>query len=193
MPLVLAIQRLFIFSICLALTGCQTSSNVFVDYDTETDFSNFRTYDWLAADKGTANDVDPLLVQRVQQALTTQLLNAGFNPATDQQQADIWVRYQISAETRPQQPQSGSSISFGGGSGGNTAIGISLRFPLGDDIAVKQAKLIIDLVKVKGNKLIWRGSKTFKLAKQSPAEITAAVAAAVADILAFYPPDLAHQ
>ena len=130
MPLLLAAQRLFTFFICLALAGCQTSGNVFVDYDTETDFSNFRTYDWLVADKRAADDVDPLLVQRVQQALTTQLLNAGFNHAADQQQADIWVRYQISAQIQPQQPQSGGNIRFGGGSGGNMAMGVSLRFLL---------------------------------------------------------------
>lgn len=188
MPLLLALQRLLFFSICIALAGCQTSSNVIVDYDTGTNFSNFQTYDWLAADKGTANDIDPLLAQRVQQALRTKLLDAGFHQAVSQQQADIWVRYQIAAQTRSQQPQSGGSISFGGGSGGNTTMGVSLSFPLGGDIAVKEVELMIDLVNVKNNKLIWRGSKIFKLAKQSPAEMTAVVDAAVAEILAFYPP-----
>ena len=191
MPPLLAIQRLFILSICLALASCQTSSNVIVDYDTEADFSIFQTYDWLAADKGTADDFDPLLAQRVQQALSAKLLSAGFNPVADGQQADIGVRYQIIAQTRPQQPQSGGSISFGGR--GNRAMGVSLSFPLGGDTTVKEARLMIDLVNVMDNKLIWRGSKIFKLAKQSPAEITAVVDAAVAEILAFYPPSSAHQ
>lgn len=193
MPLVLAIQRLFIFSVCIALAGCQASSNVIVDYDTGTDFSNFQTYDWLVADKGAANDTDPLLAQRVQQALRTKLLGVGFNQAVNQQQADIWVRYQIAVQTRPQEPQSGGSISFGGGSGGNTTMGVSLRLPLGGDIAVKEVEMMIDLVNVNDNKLIWRGSKIFKLAKQSPAEMTVVVDAAVAEILAFYPPSSAHQ
>lgn len=189
----LAIQRLFILLICFALAACQTTSNVMVDYDTETDFSNFQTYDWLEADSGAEEGFDPLITRRVQQALKTELLSAGFNEASDQNKADILVRYKVATHTRQQEPQSGGSVSFGGGSGGNTAMGLSLSFPIGGDKAVKEANLVIDLVDVEDQKLKWRGSKIIKISKESPAEITAVVDAAVAEIFGFYPLNPALQ
>ena len=179
-------KRLLIVSIALLLAACQ-SSNVLVDYDTEMNFSNFQYYNWLADRSGVADDIDPLLADRVKDALTQELFNAGFNVANQQHQADVLVRYYVATEIQNQEPRSGGSVGFGS-SGSSSAMGLSLSFPLGDDGIVKETKIIIDLLSASDDKLKWRGSKTIKFSDQDPAEITSLITAAVAEIFSFYPP-----
>ncbi|ARN74215.1 DUF4136 domain-containing protein [Oceanicoccus sagamiensis] len=179
-------QRLLIVLIGFVLAACTPVSNVMVDYDTETDFSAFRAYDWLAADSKVEEGFDPLIAQRVQEALKTELFSAGFNEADSK--PDVLVRYQVTTHTRQEPPKSSGSVGFGGSSGGNSAMGLSLSFPIGDKSVVKEANLVIDLVDPADKKLKWRGSKIIKISEESPEEITAVIDAAVAEIFGNYPP-----
>ena len=187
----LTAQRLFIMLICLGLAACAATSNVMVDYDTEADFTKFRAYDWLEADSKVEEGFDPLIAQRVQEALKTELFSAGFNEAKGK--PDVLVRYQVATHTRQEEPKSSGSVGFGGSSGGNSAMGLSLSFPIGDKAVVKEANLVIDLVDPADKKLKWRGSKIIKISEESPEEITAVIDAAVAEIFGFYPPGSAPQ
>ncbi len=181
-------QRLFILLACSMLAACAATSNVMVDYDTDADFTQFRSYDWMEGGSGAEEGFDPLIAQRVQEALKTELFSAGFNEATGQTKPDVLVRYKVATHTRQQEPQTRSSVGFGSSSGGGSAMGLSLSFPIGGDKVVKEANLLIDLVSAEDKKLKWRGSKIIKLSEESPEEVTAVIDAAVAEIFGNYPP-----
>jgi hypothetical protein len=171
---------------CLFITACQTS-HVAVDYDTATNFSNVQFYEWLDATSGTEEGFEPLIAERTKAAVANALGKTALLPASDHNKADILVRYYVASYTQSQPSQSSGSLGFGGGSHGS-AMGISLSFPLGGDRITKEAQIIVDLISTKDNKLKWRGSNRLQISDETPAQITALIEAAVAEIFSFYPP-----
>ena len=180
-------RQLLIASLTILLLSACQSSSVIVDYDTETDFSHFRYYDWLTEDSSAEKDFDPLIAQRSKNAITTELRNAGFVPASETHAADLLVRYYVATHTSSQQSKSSGSIGMGS-AGGNKAMGLSLSFPLGGSSTMKEAKIIIDFINPSDKKLKWRGADLFKISEESPEEITAVIDEVVAEIFSFYPP-----
>ena len=183
LPNKLALTTLLLY----ILSGCQ-SNKVIVDYDTSTDFSQLSYYSWMTgSEENIKGDVDPLLADRTKEALTKELFRAKLDLAEGQNNADVLVRFSVRSETYNQESNTSSSVGFGR-AGGSSAMGISLRIPLGGDTIVKETQIIIDLLGVDDKKLKWRGSKTLKISDQSPAEITEMINAAVSEIFEFYPP-----
>ena len=173
--------------LAFSITACQ-SSKVVIDYDTKAEFSNIHTYAWLSDTSGSEQGFDPLLAERVQQAVAGRLQKMSVSPVNDAQKADVWVRYYIGNYTETRESNSRGSVGVGS-FGGNTALGVSLSFPLGGERIVKQAQIMIDFVNPADQKLKWRGTNRFGIAeKDGPEQITAKVNAAVAEILDRYPP-----
>ncbi len=115
--------------ICLLITGCQ-SSRVIVDYDTETDFSNFDHYNWLEKPSDIEKGFDPLIADRIKKAIATSLNNTTLTPASETNKANVLIRYYLFTQIHNQESNPKGSIGFGGGSGG-AMMGIGIRFPLG--------------------------------------------------------------
>ncbi len=185
-PLILTrLCAVIAFIVCL--TACQ-SSNVMVDYDTNTDFSTLHYYDWHGGSQTDDGlNVDPLMLQRTQDAVEKALSNSFLNPATEEQPTDVLIRLLVSSKTYDQQSSSRGSIGFGSG-GGHSSIGIGLSLPLGGDTIVKETQIVIDMMGASDNKLKWRGSKTVKTSDESPQEITLLMNRAVEEIFSHYPP-----
>lgn len=186
MPLIRFLLPLPLIALLLILSACQ-SSNVIVDYDTDADFSNLRYYRWLEERSGAEESFDPLIAERAKSAVQAQLQQAGFDPATDTNPANVLVRYYVATYTRSQQSNTQGSIGFGS-SGKNTALGISLSFPLGGDKIIKDAQIIVDLLSADDQLLKWRGTNTFQISDESPEQITHMIEAVVAEIFSHYPP-----
>ena len=170
----------------LILAGCQ-SSKVTVDYDSQTNFNSYRFYQWLPDKSGTSDDIDPLMSERIKDALEQQLPNTGMKPAQGEQAADVLVRYFMARSTK----SSGSkgSVGVGGASGGGGSVmGLSMSMPLGGDSVTQQAQVMVDFIDAKDEKLKWRGSRTFKFSDEPPEQLTAMVQEVIAEILAKYPP-----
>lgn len=183
-------NRLFavlIFTL-ITLTGCQTNP-VTVDYDTQTNFSDFNYYQWQTENSGSSPDFDPLMADRIKKALQDQLPGAGLQPVSGDQKADMLVRYFLARSTKSQSSNSRGSVGVGGASGGGgSMMGLSLSMPLGGGSVSYEAQIIIDFIGAADNKLKWRGSRNLKFGDQPPAELSAMVQQVVADILAKYPP-----
>jgi Domain of unknown function (DUF4136) len=183
-------RLLLLTALSLSLSACQ-SSKVTTDYDTDADFSHFKYYDWHEENSGGEEGFDPLIVERIKEAVKTELAKAAFSPASETNKATVLVRYYVATQTRNEEPGSSASIGFGH-AGGHSGVGLSFSFPLGggtgDSTVVKEALIIVDLLSPEDQKLKWRGSNQLSISDQSPAEITAMINAAVAEIFSFYPP-----
>lgn len=178
--------KVFFISGLLALTACQ-SSNVIVDYDTDASFAGYRYYQ-LQPQSADSEDFDPLMDERAQAALGKTLPKAGLIVETADHAADVIIRYSVKAHTQEKKPKSGASVGMTGGSSGNSAVGLSLSFPLGGNKVVKQLQLITDVVSPSDQALKWRASKIVTLSDEAPNEITAIIDAAFQEMLSFYPP-----
>lgn len=170
----------------MLISGCQTS-NVKVDYDTATDFSSFKYYQWADQSGDTNKGLDPLINARIKQAITKELQDTAFVASSAQHPADTLVRYYFSSTTRTQEPSSRGSIGLGSG-GVSSFLGLGLSIPLGSSSEVKDVAIVVDLVSPQDNQLKWRGSKNLKIGKETPAQITNIIDAAIAEIFSFYPP-----
>lgn len=168
------------------LAGCQ-SSKVTVDYDSETNFSNYRFYQWLPEKSGSSEDFDPLMSERIKDALQQQLPNTGMKLAQGDQAADVKVRYFMARSTKSS--GSKSSIGVGGASGGGgSMMGMSMSMPLGGSSVTQQAQIMVDFIDAKDEKLKWRGSRTLKFGDEPPEQLNQMVQEVIAEILAKYPP-----
>lgn len=174
----------------LTLTACQ-SSKVTVDYDTEADFSGIQRYAFTDKNSGVEKGFDPLLAQRVQNAVERNLAAAALKPGAEGAPADVLVRYYVGSHTEEQESRSRGSIGFGSG-GGNAAVGLALSFPLGGSKVVKEAQIIVDMLNPDSAKLVWRGTNRLQISDESPEEITAKINRAVDEIFIKFPPDAAE-
>ncbi len=173
------------------LSACQ-SSQVMVDYDTETDFSTFRVYDWHRDNLGAGEQsIDPLMLNRIKEAVESELMRSSLSPASQTAPADILVLLSVYSETYTQESGSRGSIGFGSG-GRSSAIGIGLSLPLGSDSIVKETHIVVDMIGITDNKLKWRGSRTVKTTDESPQQLTPIMGSAVAEIFSHYPPSQAR-
>ncbi len=180
MPRLLSL--LFIFSL---LAACQ-SNKVSVDYDTDAHFNDYHYYQWLEEKSGSSKEVDPLMAARVKEALQQQLPTTGLVKASEQHPADLLVRYFVASSTKSKSSNSSGSVGMGS-AGGNTAMGLSMSFPMGDS-PTREVQIIIDFLDASEQKVKWRGSRKLKLSDQPPEELAAMVQQAVAEIIAMYPP-----
>lgn len=170
----------------LILAGCQ-SSKVTVDYDSQTNFNNYRFYQWLPEKSGSSKDFDPLMSERIKEALEQQLPNTGMKLAQGGQATDVLVRYYMATNTKSS--SSKGSVGVGGASGGGSSMmGVSLSMPLGGDSVTRETQIMIDFIDAGDEKLKWRGTRTLKFSDEPPEQLTKMVQEVVAEILAKYPP-----
>lgn len=173
--------------IALALTAllaaCQQNP-VSVDYNPDTDFNGYQSYSWQAT-SGTGSDVEPLLAERVQAAITSVLEQRGIRQSDAA--ADFQIRYFLAATAQTRDNRSRGSVGVGGG-GGNVGVGLSMGFPLGGSKVQQRLQLTIDFVDSSSQKLAWRAVKELALPSNDPQGTSAKIEQAVRDMLAEFPP-----
>jgi hypothetical protein len=166
------------------LAGC-SSISVSRDYDASADFSSLETYAWQHAaqpETGNPRIDNDLMDARVRRAVDAQMAEKGFElvPAAE---ADFLVAYFFDYKRRI----SGNSVSFGmgagtyrryGGAGYNTSI-----------TDYDEGHLTIDIIHPASGNNIWRGiGRRTTYEGSNPEKVTRIVNAAVAKILAGFPP-----
>ena len=161
----------------LIIIGC-ASSKVVYDYDSQTDFSQYKTFNFFEdAGKGL-NELD---VKRVTYEITTALEAKGMRLAeTPDLYINIMSNEQVSANR--------NRIGIGIGSGGrNVGFGISGGIPI-ESRKINQ-QVTIDFVESEKNQLIWQGIANSELnEKTSPEERRAYYQKLIQKILSNYPP-----
>jgi len=172
------------------LSACQTSSKVTTDYDTNTAFNQYKTFRWSTVEVAPSSEVDPLVLERVRDALEIQLLLAGLNPSKPEQSADLIAAYRVSMKENPVNNGPNTSVGIGHGRGSyGSSTGISIGFSFGNGSSNNDANIIVELIDPQNNEIKWSGSKPVGLAGKSPSEISDTVNSAIEEIIRFYPPN----
>jgi hypothetical protein len=170
-----------------ALLAC-AGVDVSEDYEPDTDFSGYQTFDWFPGGRAASGnpEVDsPFLDRRVKDALVRELSSRGFVKVEDRT-PDFFVNYHVSV--RQKLSSSGLSVGYGVGSwGSHGGVGIGVGTP-----AVRtydEGTLVIDVLDAESKRLVWRGTGSQAVkSSPKPEETTAAVDRAVAAIVAPFPP-----
>jgi len=138
-------KYLFILITSVTLVSCGAS--VSYDYDTKTNFSNYKTYDFYPNISSGLSNLDNI---RVMKAADSILQSRGFEKSDSPQfLINFFVKEFIT--------KSNTTIGFGvGGGGHNGGIAVSGGVPVGGDII--NQKLTFDFIDEKEDKLFWQAA-----------------------------------
>lgn len=170
------------------LSGC-SSVSVNRDFDSTFDFSQLKTYAWqheMQPETGVPKIDNDLNDKRIRTAVEQDLALKGFQKV-DQAAADFKVAYFMDFQQRID--GSGSSVSFGMGTGSAGRAG-GVGWSSGGTISdYEEAQLMIDILNPENEEMIWRGrGRRRASSSSSPEKITATVNDAVTRILKKFPP-----
>ena len=140
------LRMLFILSVVAFLVSCSTAYNVKYDYNTETNLTGLKTFDWLPV-PATA-EIDNLNIGRVKNAVNEQLEAKGLTMTSDNPDFLIAAHMGTKDKTR--------IIDWGYGYGRRGMYRGGAR-PV-DVYQYEEGSLILDFVDTKSKQMIWRGS-----------------------------------
>ena len=174
-------MRYFKYLFLFVLISC-SSTKVVYDYDSQTNFTAYKTFNFFEdAGKGL-NELD---VKRVTNELTNKLKAKGMRFADN---PDIFIN--IVSQERESERR--NTIGVGLGGGGNVGFGISGGIPIGSK-KINQ-ELIIDFVESKSDELVWQGIANSELKQRStPQERVMHYRKVITEILKGYPPKKASK
>jgi hypothetical protein len=167
----------------LFLASC-SSLKVKTDYDKEADFSSYKTFSVvdLTVEKTNINELNE---RRIVKAVKNEMSQKGFSEA---EQADLEVH--IHAVVNSKFSATANTAYYGGGYpyyrrgfGWGATYGATTV----DVNEYEEGTLIIDLVDVKGEKLVWQGVGT-SILKNNPKNVEDRINKAINKIMAGFPP-----
>jgi hypothetical protein len=159
----------------LVLTSC-VSVNVSSDYDSKTNFNEYKTFAYSkpGIDKAEINDLDK---KRILRALDTELQVKGF---TKSETPQVLVSFFTKSNEEINVNQNNFGWGFGGG---------FIRGNFGTNVSRStQGVLYIDLIDAKTNELIWQGNGSGYLTTGNVEKKEARIKEFVSKILEAYPP-----
>ena len=164
------------FFLCL-LVSC-SSAKVISDYDSQTDFSAYKTYAFF---EDTGNGLNELDIRRLQNAIKSQLALQGFKEVEN---PDVFINF----ISKKEEVQNKNTIGVGiGGGGGNVGFGVSGGIPIGGKRIIEE--ITIELVAAKTDHLIWQGVLASRLkSKTTPEKRNILLKEVAQKILMTYPP-----
>jgi hypothetical protein len=172
-------RRLIPLLVVLA-AGCTPPLTVESDYDVSTDFSKYKSWNWLPGAKPSEKDIDSLSEKRLRSAIENELPRRGLTKVEDG--ADLSVTFQISVQHKIETSNASVGVGYGWGP---AHIGVSKSPTRSYD----EGTLVLDLVDLKTKTLIWRGTAKGTVDKDySPEEREGRIKNAVAELLRDYPP-----
>ena len=172
-----------IAAMIVLLVGC-SSTSVRFDYDRQQDFSRFKTFDFYPIPKEIGPHTNPLVVKRVQDAVSRELAHKGI--ARNEINPDLRIAIHTESKDKFNVTQWGYHYApydyYWRGYGYWYGGGIDVQ-------QYEEGTLILDFVRVDEDEMVWRGVATRALPPQSTAEQTdAMVKQAVSRILENFPP-----
>ena len=167
--------------ICIGLIGgCSTIYGVKYDYNKQTDFSQYKTYDWIPVP--TKANMNELVVDRVEKAVDAELDAKGLKK--DSQNPDFLIAEHLGKKDKVDVDSWGYGYgAYFGYWGGVWGPGEMSAYHY------KEGTLILDFVDSRSKKLFWRGTaKADVQGVDSPEKSEALINEAVQKILQKYPP-----
>ena len=141
--------------LALGAAGCSTMT-VSTDYDKTASFAAYKTFDFIPAEEVK----NPLIRQRIEDAITTQLQAKGLTRSADSPDLLIAGHGKLSSETHFDTTSFGYGMGGWGGGYWGGYRGYGAYGGMGSSTTVARevpvGTLIIDVVDAKGKKLIWQ-------------------------------------
>jgi hypothetical protein len=173
----------------LTLAACAATLRVDSDFDASVDFGHYRSFAWIREDpliQSAANParVSPLNQRRIQLAIESELLAKGFTLSGDRAAADFVVSYTVGSRDKIDVVSYPTPFVWNGRWGG-AYYGHEL-----DVRPYREGQLAIDVFDGATHQPVWHGSATKRISESDRQNAKAQIDAAVAAILARFPPHL---
>jgi Domain of unknown function (DUF4136) len=139
----------FLASLLFILTaGRAAAQNTSVNYDKNTDFSQFKTYKWVNIEN--AQHLDELTADQLAGTVETELAKKGLKKLPSDK-ADLFIGYQIARGKEKQLSQYNVGASYGSAAGATAGTGGATT------TVVHTGLLVLDMYDAETKQLIWRG------------------------------------
>jgi hypothetical protein len=170
----------------LLASGAAFAQDVRYNFDKQADFSQFKTYKWVAI-KGAAT-VSDLVDKQIKDAVDAELATKGLTKV-DTDDANLFIGYQPSVGEEKQFNSYSSGWGYGPGWGGGWYGGMGSTTTTGSTTTIYKGQLALDMYNSAGHDLVWRGvvSKTID-PNAKPEKQQKNLAKAVKKLLKDYPP-----
>ena len=171
----------------VALAACNPYT-IKYDFDPAAPLATYKTFDWYKPKKDRVGDAPPRMAGftdgRVRDAVERELSAKGLRRETSAD-PDLLLDYFPVYQNRSYTTHTRVGFGTGGwGWGARTSIGSSQRH------RYKEGTIVLQMVDAKSNKLVWEGTAEGALTDLAgrPEEAQEAIAKAVKDLLAEFPP-----
>jgi len=170
----------------LLASGAVFAQDVRYNFDKQADFSQFKTYKWVAI-KGAAT-VSDLVDKQIKDAVDAELATKGLTKV-DTDDANLFIGYQPSVSEEKQFNSYSSGWGYGPGWGGGWYGGMGSTTTTGSTTTIYKGQLALDMYNSAAHDLVWRGVVTKTIdAKAKPEKQQKNLAKAVKKLLKDYPP-----
>ena len=160
-------------ALLVVTAGTLAAQDVRYNFMPGADFSKYRTYKWV--NTGNAHP-DQIMDAQIKQAVDSQLALKGMTK-TDDDKADLYIRYRTAVDQETQWDGWGTGRRFGGGMASWTSSTISV------------GTLVLDMYDPGTKQLVWTGSATKTIDPSSnPEKNMKNLDKATAKLLKNYPP-----
>lgn len=165
-----------LLSLTILFASC--GATVGVDYDVETDFSQYTSYNYYPNMESGLNELDN---KRIMQIADSLLQTRGFSKSEEPQ---LLINFYVSESVS----NSRNTIGIGvGGGGGNVGVGVSGDIPIGGRVINQQ--LTMDFIDTAKDDLVWQALADGTLKEKStPVQKEAYFRKVLSKILKKYPP-----
>ncbi|UCH85725.1 MAG: DUF4136 domain-containing protein [Candidatus Latescibacterota bacterium] len=165
-----------VVAMVVVIGGCSTIK-VSTDYDTDADFAQLKSYDWMKVSEENAQyEMKDALGAPIQEAVDKELTSKGMTKVSDN--PDVLLVYHTGKETRIDIERWGYSYGPRVGMGGEL---FNYIYDIGT--------LVVDIVDAEKKQLLWRGAAESVLPDTpTPGQQSQLINEAVAKIFAKFPP-----
>jgi hypothetical protein len=149
MKTALTLAALFLITVSVA-----TAATVFVNYDQDTDFSTFKTFQFIDTEASSFSQSDPLMHKKIVDLVVARLEAAGMKEV--QENPDLYVTY----HGKSQEGNKFNSASYGYNTWDGAYVSWGGEVYTGSQFVYEEGTLTVDAWSAEGNNLVFRGSST---------------------------------
>lgn len=144
-------KRILILFLFIGLLSCKS---IYVDYDTQEDFSKYSTYNYY---EGLDSGLEEFDESRVKRAIDNEMRDKGF---TKSNEPDVWINFYADKSVKVKESYVGVGI---GQQSRNFGFGMNTQIPIQRQSQLQD--MTIDIIDAKTKALIWQTSSQFKWPK----------------------------
>lgn len=189
------VKFLSIFFTLALVAGCASTFEASYDHDPANDFSEYQSFTWISKNPMKVGKnveiANPLLEPRITSALEKAFVAKGYKYVIEPKDADFVVSFTIgSREEIKVDSYPSMSAGYGRGHPGHWGWG-GMYYGAGTETQVRQyteGMLAVDIFDVSDRRPVWHGVATKRINESDRENMDATIDAAVAAILAGFPP-----